>query len=257
MQVELRPLTLSEIIGLTFQLAMAHFGKLLLAYGLVQIPTLLVQIFAYTQIADPVQQQLVVTVGAGGIGMVVAPIAIGASTALIAASFTGDRVTVGQALAVGASRLGSLLAYGFITALIIGFGFILLIVPGIIFMTWYYVGNPAIVVERIGFGEAMARSKDLSEGKRVEIFALYLVFTLLTSVGAALAGGLGAGIMFASETPSMVPITVITWVASVIAGSIMIVAPVVMYFSLRCEKDGMDVTGLADLVDEIGRRADA
>lgn len=257
MQAELRPLTLSEIIGLTFQLAMAHFGKLLIAYGLVQIPILLVQIFAYTQVEDPLQQQLVITLGSGGLKMIVAPIAIGASTALVASSFTGERVTVGQALAVGVSRLGSLLGYGFITALITGFGYLLLVVPGVIFMTWYFVGNPAIVVERIGFGEAMARSKDLSEGKRMEIFALFLVFTMLTAMGGAVAGGIIGVVMFATEMTTMVPMAVVIWLAEVIAGAIMIVAPVVMYFSLRCEKDGMDVTGLADLVDEIGRRAEA
>ncbi len=66
------------------------------------------------------------------------------------------------------------------------FGFILLIIPGIIIFLNYYIAAQVKVVEGIGVMKAMERSKELMKGHRLSVFAifiiLYIIFYLTTMI---------------------------------------------------------------------------
>ncbi|HEX8118643.1 MAG TPA: hypothetical protein VF521_15315, partial [Pyrinomonadaceae bacterium] len=63
--------------------------------------------------------------------------------------------------------------------LVTTFGYILLIVPGIIFSLMFSVSVPAAIVERLGAVDAMRRSYELTKGYKGLIFITYFLWWLL------------------------------------------------------------------------------
>ena len=59
-------------------------------------------------------------------------------------------MTVGELFSAAAPAIGSLIIWGILSGIAIGIGFVLLIIPGLILMTIWAVGAPAIVVEDVG-----------------------------------------------------------------------------------------------------------
>lgn len=81
--------------------------------------------------------------------------------------------------------------------LVIAGGFILLIVPGILFMFWYAVSLPARVDGSDSVRAAMSRSKQLTKGNYGTIFALFIAVVLVSMVISAFTnqttGGMNTG----------------------------------------------------------------
>jgi hypothetical protein len=125
-----------------------------------------------------------------------------------------------------------------LTGLVVGLGFVLLIIPGIIFLLWFMLVSRVVVVEgRWGTG-AMTRSKQLMKGN----MGTGLVLSILTFV-----------IMIAFNwVPGLVPIPELTVILRAIAQSILAIffsaVLVVFYFSCRCKAENFDLTMLADAV---------
>jgi hypothetical protein len=64
----------------------------------------------------------------------------------------------------------------------IGVGLVLLVVPGLVFMTWWALLVPAIVLERQGLFAAFARSRELVRGYGRAVFAVLLLTGILATV---------------------------------------------------------------------------
>ena len=67
----------------------------------------------------------------------------------------------------------------FAQALVVGFGFVLLIVPGFIALTFFSVVGPAVVAENPGIRGAFRRSRQLVRGNAWQVFALMFSLELL------------------------------------------------------------------------------
>jgi hypothetical protein len=76
-------------------------------------------------------------------------------------------------------QLGSIAVAGILAALGIIFGLILLIVPGLIFLTWWILIIPVIVLEERRAGEAFSRSRELVRGHGWGVFGLIVLTILL------------------------------------------------------------------------------
>lgn len=62
-------------------------------------------------------------------------------------------------------------------------GFLLFIVPGLIFMTWYFFASPLFVVEGMGPWQSLKQSHELTHGIGWKIFSRYfLSFALLVMI---------------------------------------------------------------------------
>ena len=89
--------------------------------------------------------------------------------------------------------LGALIGAGILAGLGIAVGLILLIVPGLILLTWWCLIAPVIVIERPGIGAAFGRSRDLVRGNGWRVFGiivvLFIIQALLNSVISAIFGG--------------------------------------------------------------------
>jgi hypothetical protein len=122
-------------------------------------------------------------------------------------------------------------------------GTILLVVPGFIFMSMYYVSIPACVVERAGPIASLKRSAELTRGHRWKVLGVALVLALVGGIVAAIIGGVfGAtgGLVFAA---------VGSFVWRTVYGAYSAIVLAVMYYELRVAKEGIDIDRLAAVFD--------
>jgi hypothetical protein len=63
----------------------------------------------------------------------------------------------------------------FLVSLIVVLGLIFFVIPGLIFLAWYYYTIPAIMLKDIGAIEGMSASKDFAKDKKFKTFLLYSI----------------------------------------------------------------------------------
>ena len=82
--------------------------------------------------------------------------------------------TIGDLFTSAAPAILALIVFGILFGIGVGIGFILVIIPGLILITFWSVGAPVIVVERAGPIEAFGRSWRLVRGDAWSVFAALL-----------------------------------------------------------------------------------
>src|SRR3954447_25433854 len=75
--------------------------------------------------------------------------------------------------------LGMLIGAGLLAGLGIAVGLVLLIVPGLILLTWWALIAPVVVIERPGVGAAFGRSRELVRGNGWRVFGVIVVLFLI------------------------------------------------------------------------------
>jgi hypothetical protein len=76
-------------------------------------------------------------------------------------------------------QLGSIIVAGILAGLGIALGLILLIVPGLILLTWWILIIPVIVLEERRAGESFSRSRELVRGYGWSVFGVIVLTILL------------------------------------------------------------------------------
>ncbi len=127
------------------------------------------------------------------------PIASGAATYAISERYLGNDVTIASALRRGLTHFWTLSLAQIAATVRVIIGFLLLVIPGILWMLSYSLIVPAILVEGQKALPGLRRSRDLVKGHRGKVFLVMLVINLLQG---ALAGGVGVvfGILFSGES---------------------------------------------------------
>jgi hypothetical protein len=90
--------------------------------------------------------------------------------------------TVGDLFEAAMPAILSLIVFGVLFGIAVGIGFVFLIVPGLILLTFWSVGAPAIVVEGVGPIEAFGRSWRLVRGNAWSVFGVLLLIFLIVLV---------------------------------------------------------------------------
>jgi hypothetical protein len=117
-------------------------------------------------------------------------------------------------------QVGGVILATFVLGIILYVGYLLLIIPGVIFTTWWLLTLVVMVDQRVGLGEAMSQSKQLSS--KVGFFNVFAAWIVL-----AIALGVVSGLL------SLVP--VIGWIASLLLTPIAVAYTVSMYLQARGE----------------------
>jgi hypothetical protein len=133
--------------------------------------------------------------------------------------------TIGDLFSSAAPSILPLIGFGILFGIGVGIGLILIIVPGLILLTIWAVGAPAIVSEGAGVFEAFGRSRQLVRGNGWSVFgSLVVVLLIVIAIGVVLgviATPIGDGALI---------------VASIISGAItapiFAIAVTVMFFDL-------------------------
>lgn len=104
---------------------------------------------------------------------------------------------VGDLFAAAMPFILPLIGFGILFGIGVTIGFVLLIVPGLILLTFWSVGAPAIVIEGISPIDAFGRSWRLVRGEAWSVFgALLVTFLIVLVIGivlGAIAAPIGAG----------------------------------------------------------------
>lgn len=127
-------------------------------------------------------------------------------------------------------RLWTLIGAGVLAGIAILAGFFLLIVPGLVLITFWSLLAPAIVLERKSVSAAFSRSQQLVSGHFLPMFAVVLVTVVLAAIVALIIAAI------LSPLPEFVDV----YVAGVIANSITMpfvaVAWTLAFYDLRALK---------------------
>lgn len=134
---------------------------------------------------------------------------------------------VGDLFSAASPFILPLIGFGILFGLGVSIGFFLLIVPGLVLITFWSLGAPAIVVEGIGPIDAFRRSWQLVRGNAWAVFGTLLVVLLIT---------IGIWIVLALIATPIGDGEVATWIASIVSGTL--TAPIfaltvtVLYYEL-------------------------
>jgi len=261
--LDLRPLSIGDILDRTFSLYRRHF---LLFVGIAGIPQLLVLAFSLARIlflGNPLDR--LTTLGTSNLGttillslvsLVVALFAYlysqGGAMLAISELYLGRTTTIAESLRKVSGDLWYLFGVTILSGLAILGALILLIVPGIYVACRLLVCVPAALIEKRSPREALSRSFELTKdfaGRAFVILVLSVVLTyaaqLLLAIPASVALVLRVG------GPSMIRFwTAVTQVgssiASILVTPILLIATAVFYFDLRVRKEGFDLQFMMD-----------
>jgi hypothetical protein len=173
------------------------------------------------------------------------PLCVAALTHNISAAYLGENLSATESYRRAAPRVGSLILTMLVVGIICGIGFVLCVVPGIIFYCWFFVTVPVVILEGRGVSDAMSRSRNLTQGNMLKVFLVWIVLVLL---GLVFAGIMQVTIRFVPG-----PQWLKMFFASILNAFILPIqaAPqVLMYYDLRIRKEAFDLQMLASALHE-------
>ena len=288
----LRPRSLGELFGQTFNLVFGNLPALIAVQAIFWLPVSVLNYLVASAMKD-VSVQVDSSGGVvldedvliGGInlvfgvvaGLIVNPIMSAASMLVISDRFMGRRTSIGTAVGIALRRFGSLIMVGLVVnlcagvCLSVGIGVLaastvagglgaivglLFALACIVLFFWiqvtFSVAAPAVALENLGTGAALQRSRHLTAGLRMRIFLLMLTIGVVLIAMGVAIGLSGAPALYQEQQMARWGVET---VSSMVYSMIICVAIVAVYFDLRVRKDGFDLDNLAELVDVIAHRA--
>jgi hypothetical protein len=162
------------------------------------------------------------------------------------------------------SLTGKLLRTYILFLLILFAGLLLLVVPGLIFYSWFMFSLTVVALERLGGWDALRRSKALGKGMHARnlgvfmlLFLIYITyFFVVTMLGASLFGGV-VGMLFPenyeeileemlNSTKVHIAFSILQAIIISLLGPPIYIGTVLLYFDMRSRKEAYDATMLAE-----------
>lgn len=237
----LRPLDYGDLLDELFDLYKRHF---LVFFGMSAVVLLPLNVIIYALAGDAagVVEMIIVT----PIGYIIAA----AATQAVSDAYLGKAPTILSSYRVLRGRVWAFIATMLLTSMLIGFGNLLCLIPGIIFAVWYAFVSQIFVLEGKAWGDARARSKELGDGHFWRIFIVLLLSQLMIgAISYALVAP--ATVFFTAESKAFGQAFSgsVFGLANGLSGSltipIQVIAFVLLYYDLRVRKEGFDIEMLA------------
>lgn len=141
------------------------------------------------------------------------------------------------------SRWAVMIAVYFVYGLVSGFGLLLFVIPGLIWMVVYVVATHATIAEGTSFTASFRRSADLTRGNRWRVLLFVLVFVALLAVFVGLVMLMFGGNLSVLDTLSETHFWVINFGVAVVNAPLMVLLTAVfasLYVELvRCRGGGV------------------
>jgi hypothetical protein len=135
--------------------------------------------------------------------------------------------TVGQVFERVRPYLGTLIVAGILAGLGIAVGIVLLIVPGLVLLTWWCLIVPVVVLEGKQVSESFGRSRELVSGHGWTVFGVVIIAAIVS----AIVSGIIQGIF--SFLGTFLRYWIGGTIASAVTGPFLAIALTLMYFTLR------------------------
>ena len=172
------------------------------------------------------------------------------NAAVVSATFQnlrGQPATFSDSLAKGLGRILPVLGVAIVAGLAIAGASLLLLIPGLILYTMFWIAVPVAVVEHAGVRTSLRRSRTLTKGHRWSIFAIILI---LLAVNILFGVILGLVLVLADVTAaSSIVYRLIDVGTTALVGALGAVMTTVGYHDLRAVKEGVGVEEIAAVFD--------
>jgi hypothetical protein len=246
----LPPRGLGDILSTAFEVYRANAAKLIVIVAIVVVPlALLASLFANVVFdvettTVEIGGQQVTTIDSQGVFTSLIAAAIGAVIAFVmgfvlqaavtraaAQAVIGDPVDAEASYRYGFKRLGSVILVSLLVGLILLGGFILLIIPGLIFMVFLAVTIPALVVENKRGTDALGRSWNLVKGAFWHVLGTILVAGIIVSLISGIISAIGGDNFLVSW--------IFTSIAQIITVPFSALVSVILYLDLRARQESL------------------
>jgi zinc-ribbon domain len=202
-----RPINVTDVLSKSFSL-LTHAPVLLIPQAIVLVFSLLEDL---TKSGSPLSYILDIII------LIISIVVSGAYPSMVQAVLGGGQVSVANSLRHASGRFLTLLVAGIIIAIIVILGFVALIVPGLILLTWYLYTVPAIMLENKGALAGMAASKAFGRDKKWSTFTLFIVYVAVAIVVAVIGAALDlASPILGRVVGSLLSVPVDAWFAVII-----------------------------------------
>jgi hypothetical protein len=242
----LRPLSVGEILDVSFTLYRRHFAALgTIAVLCSGIPVLL---GLYIEASGGVLYNLPLTLVHYVIFTVLSSIATAATVFVVSESYLGRPLPARDALRRATPLLTRLILCSLLLAIIVGIGFIFFFLPGLVLLCGLLLAFPSLVLEPGSSPTAaLSRSWSLTRGSRWRMFGLLVTMALLLYVpliglGAVAAVLLPGGLL--GTDPGTLTLAVVG-VVQMLLYPLFYCVLTVAYYDLRVRKEGFDLEVLA------------
>ncbi len=262
--LDLRPLSVGEILDRTFTLYRTHF---LLFLGICAIPQILLLMVNLAQvfITLPGKEGKTAAIAQMSVGMGVAAVILGllflivwlivhlfaqgATVMAVSELYLGRTITISDSFRRMRGEAGNLFGVILLNGLATGAAFVLLIIPGIYVMCRLAVCIPAALIENLGPRTSLERSFELTKDNAGRAFLIILLYFALSFAAGALFAAPFQFMMFLSASKSH-PETMRMWMALTQIGStiattlvtpVLTIASAILYYDLRVRKEAFDL----------------
>lgn len=259
-EVDLRPMTLGEVLDRTFKLYKSNFW---LFAGITAMPLLVSLVINIGAAGMGINQKnlagsiaaspgmLFSVIGGGLLFLVIYLFLLGAAQA--ATVFAVSDLYLGRTPSLRESyrRVGGkalrVISILIIAGLMVGFGFLLLVIPGIILLCRTALAVPASMLEDSKSIRSIERSMNLTKGFSGQIFIIFLMVWVLSWVVAMIFDAPFSYFATAQHATSFGILTLqylSSFIAQVLIGPIGTIAFSLMYYNLRVRKEAFDIQHL-------------
>jgi hypothetical protein len=246
----LPPRGLGDILSTAFEVYKANAAKLIVIVAIVVIPLALLTslfanvVFEVETTTVEIGGRPVTTVASQGVFTSLIAAAIGAVIAFVmgfvlqaavtraaAQAVIGDPVDAEASYRYGFKRLGSVILVSLLVGLILLGGFILLIIPGIIFLVFLAVTIPALVVENKRGTDALGRSWNLVKGAFWHVLGTIVVAGIIVSLVSGIISAIGGDNFLVSW--------IFTSIGQIITVPFSALVSVILYLDLRARQESL------------------
>jgi len=243
----LRPLSVGEILDVSFTLYRRHFATLgTVAVVCSGLPVLL---SLYIEASGGVLRNLSLTLVYYVVFTVLSSIATAATVFVVSASYLGQPLNAASALKRATPLLGRLIVCSLLLAIVVGFGFLFFMIPGIVLLCGLVLAFPSLVLEPGSSPTgALSRSWSLTRGSRWRMLGLLATLVILLYVPIVALGAIATVVLpsggAGSLTPGLVTLAVVG-VLQMLLYPLLYCVLTVAYYDLRVRKEGFDLEVLA------------
>jgi len=155
----------------------------------------------------------------------------------------GRKFAIGVSIARGLRRFFPVIGTSIYAFFLVMIGMFLIIVPGFMAITMLFVVIPVCVVEGLGPGASIKRSRELTRGQRWRILAVYLAPAIVIAICNIVLLRIGY------RSLSLAAYTAGSFLIASIGSSYQAAVNIVTYHDLRSVKEGLQLEELSAVFD--------
>ena len=259
--LDLRPLSVGEILDRTFTLFRRHF---LLWVGIMAFPQLVAMCFDLARmfLASPggghrsglgsSSVAILLSILVLLVTYIAGLFAQGATFLAVSDLYLNRPVSVSDCLRRAWSEIATVFGVGLLNGLAVLAGVIALIIPGVYILCRLIVSVPAALVEQRGPSDALSRSWRLTRGNAGRAFVVFLLYVFIVMAAAMMVQlpftivALAYRHNFALLQTWTAIARVGTTIVNIVITPILLIATSIFYFDLRVRKEGFDLQMMLD-----------